>query len=155
MKWYTFEEALALNAKSPRPILMDVFTEWCGWCKVLDRQTFSHPVIAQYLNRYFYPVKFDAEQRADVVYHGKTFTNSGKGARSAHNLIVTLLQGNLSYPTIIFFDAQSRPLTYISGFQQPWQLEPILVFIFEGHLQAGENFDTFVKSFNGKIKVEK
>lgn len=150
VRWYTFEEALALNAKQPRKILMDVFTDWCGWCKVLDSKTFSHPVIAQYLNENFYAVKFDAEQLPDVVYMGKTFKNQKKGNKSAHDFIVALTQGKLSYPTMVFFDGESKPLTVVPGFHTPEQLEPILVFLAEDKYKVMD-FETFTKTFVSRI----
>ena len=60
--WYTFAEATKLNKKHPKKIFMDVYTSWCGWCKKYDAVTFSHPVIAKYINEHFYAVKFDAEE---------------------------------------------------------------------------------------------
>lgn len=152
VKWYTIEEAIALNAKQPRKIIMDVYTDWCGWCKVLDKKTFSHPYIAKYLNENFYPVKFNAEQVEDVVYMGTTYKNRAQGEHSAHDFIIALTQGKLSYPTMIFFDEQSKPLTILPGFQEPQQLEPILVFLVEDRYKTGESFETFLQNFKSKIE---
>lgn len=151
VKWYTFEEALALNAQQPRKIIMDVYTDWCGWCKVLDQQTFSHPYIAAYLNENFYPVKFNAEQLGDVVYMGTTFKNRASGKRSAHDLIIALTEGKLSYPTLIFFDEQSSPLTIVPGFHGAAQLEPILAFLVGNSYKTGQTFEDFMKTFVSKI----
>lgn len=132
---------------------MDVFTDWCGWCKVLDKNTFSHPIIAKYLNDNFYPVKFNAEQTGDVVYMGTTFKNQAKGQRSAHDFVVALTQGKLSYPTIVFFDGQSKPLTMLTGYQSPEQFEPILVFLKEEKHKT-QSFEAFLKTFEGKVKPQ-
>lgn len=153
VKWYTLEEALALNAKQPRKIIMDVYTDWCGWCKVLDQKTFNHPYIAKYLNENFYPVKFDAEQLGEVTYMGTTYKNQAKGNRSAHDLIIALTQGKLSYPTLIFFDEQSKPLTILPGFHEAVQLEPILAFLVLNKYKE-QDFETFMKSFVSKISAK-
>ena len=57
VKWYTLEEAQKLNAKNPKKIIIDVYTDWCGWCKKMDQATFGNPAIAKYLNDNYYPVK--------------------------------------------------------------------------------------------------
>jgi uncharacterized protein YyaL (SSP411 family) len=55
VKWYTLEQAIALNKKEPRKIMIDVYTDWCGWCKKMDITTFNNNVIADYLNSKYYP----------------------------------------------------------------------------------------------------
>ena len=68
VKWYSFEEAVELNKTKPKKILVDVYTDWCGWCKKMDQNTFSHPVIAEYINKNFYAVKFDAESKEAIKF---------------------------------------------------------------------------------------
>ena len=93
VKWYSIEEAVALAQKSPRPIFVDTYTDWCGWCKKLDKDTFSHPVIAEILNNKYYAVKFDAEGKEPVVFQGRKFVNDGSLGKT-HQLAYALLQGN-------------------------------------------------------------
>ena len=77
VKWYTFEEAVALNKKEPRKIFIDVYTDWCGWCKKMDETTFSKPEIAKILNKDYYAVKFDAESLDTINFAGTRFVNEG------------------------------------------------------------------------------
>ena len=65
VKWYTFEEAVELNKAEQRKIFIDVYTDWCGWCKKMDATTFNSPEIAKILNEEYYAVKFDAETWPD------------------------------------------------------------------------------------------
>lgn len=150
VKWYSLEEAMALNAKQPKKIIMDVFTDWCGWCKTMDKNTFSDPYIAQYLNENFYPVKFNAEGTNDITYKGKVYKNRGQGQRSAHDLAIALLQGRLSYPTIVFMDSDNNLITYISGYLTPDQIEPILAYIAQDGYKK-EKWEDFRAKFVSKI----
>src|SRR5438045_724912 len=95
VKWMSFEEAVAKSKTEKRKIFIDVFTDWCGWCKVMDKNTFPDPEIAKLLNEKFYPVKFDAEQTADVVFRGSTFKFVSQGNRGYHQLAAALLNNQL------------------------------------------------------------
>ena len=62
IQWLTMEEAYEKTQKEPKKILVDVYTDWCGWCKVMDRGTFRDEKVVAYVNEHYYAVKFDAEQ---------------------------------------------------------------------------------------------
>src|SRR6056297_2237383 len=81
VQWYSFEKAVELNKKEPKKILVDVYTDWCGWCKKMKKNTFNHPEIAKYINENFYPVRFNAETDKTVRFMGKTFTKTGTRSR--------------------------------------------------------------------------
>ncbi|MEM9261112.1 MAG: DUF255 domain-containing protein, partial [Bacteroidota bacterium] len=73
VEWLSWEEAVARNEKAPRKFLVDVYTDWCGWCKKMDKQVFTDPKIEAYIKKNFYAVKLNAEQRATIQYDGHTF----------------------------------------------------------------------------------
>jgi thioredoxin-related protein len=150
VKWYSFEEAIKLNEKAPRKILIDVYTDWCSWCKVMDEKTFSNPIIAEYINKNFYPVKFNAESKEPITFKGTKFENKGDGRRNPHDLAVALLQGKMSYPSIAYLDENNQLLTAVPGYLTPIQIEPILVFFGENHFKTA-NWETFSASFKGKV----
>ena len=75
INWLTLDQALELQKKSPKNIIMDVYTNWCGPCKLLDRNTFQNKDVSAFINKYYYAVKFDAEGDSQVNYDGKVFTN--------------------------------------------------------------------------------
>jgi thioredoxin-related protein len=151
VKWYTFEEAVKLNETTPKKIFIDVYTDWCSWCKVMDQKTFSHPEIAAYLNKHYYPVKFDAESTKPITFKDVVFENTGEGRRSPHQLAAALLQGKMSYPSIAYLDENNQLLTAVPGYYTPAQIEPILVFFAEDHYKT-KNWETFSQSFKGKIQ---
>lgn len=150
IKWYTFEEAVELNTKAPKKIFIDVYTDWCSWCKVMDQKTFSHPTIASYLNEHFYPVKFNAESVEPVTFAGRVFNKGQGGGRSPHELAVALLQGKMSYPSIAYLNEENQLLTSVPGYVGPEQIEPILAFFAEDHYKT-ESWEDFQKRFVSKI----
>lgn len=150
VKWHSIEEAVALAKTSPRPIFVDAFTDWCGWCKKLDKDTFSDPVIAEVLNTKYYAVKFDAEGSAPVTFQGRKFVNDGSLGKT-HQLAYALLQGKLGYPSLVFLTATSELITPISGYKTPAQLEPLLNY-FAGTDWQKQSYEDFLKTFKGKAQ---
>ncbi|MBN1142797.1 MAG: DUF255 domain-containing protein [Bacteroidales bacterium] len=129
VKWYTIEEAFELTKKEPRKIMVDVYTDWCGWCKVMDKKTFSNEVIAEYLNKNFYPVKFNAEQKADVSLNGKIYKYVASGTRGYHQLAYQLLNGQLGYPSVVFLDEKTNMIQPLQGYVEAKPFDVIVKFI--------------------------
>jgi thioredoxin-related protein len=67
INWLTIEEVEILQQKNPRKVLMDVYTTWCGPCKMMMKNTFTNKNVIEYINANYYAVKFDAEDRKSVV----------------------------------------------------------------------------------------
>jgi thioredoxin-related protein len=150
VKWYSIEEAEKLAKSNPRPMMIDTYTDWCGWCKKLDQDTFSNQVIAEILNTKFYPVKFDAEGKYPVTFQGKKFINDGKSG-NANQLAVVLLSGQLSYPNLVFLNDQLQLLTNVPGYREPKEMEALLLFFAEKAYEK-QNFQDYQKNFKGKIQ---
>ena len=149
VKWYTIEEADALLKSDPKPLFIDAYTDWCGWCKKLDKDTFSDPIISEYLNTNFIPVKFNAESKEAVTFLGREFINDGKAGK-AHQLAVALLQGKMSYPTVIFMSEEGELLSPLSGYKTPKEIEPFLVFMGEKKF-LNEKWEDFSKNFKSSF----
>lgn len=129
VQWLTFEEAIAKNEESPRQIFIDFYTDWCGWCKVMDRNTFAHPEVAKILNNYFYPVKFNAEGKEPVQFMGQTYGFVAQGNRGYHELAASIMQGKMSYPTFVFLNEKYEIVAPVSGYVAPDEFEPIVSYI--------------------------
>jgi len=151
VKWYTFEEAVKLNEKNPKKIFIDVFTDWCGWCKTMDKNTFNNPQIAEYLNKYYYPVKLNAESKQDITFKGTVYKNKGTETRSPHDLAVALLNGQMSYPSVVYMDGGNKLLTAVSGYNTPADIEPILVFFAEDYYKTTK-WEDFKTKFASKLQ---
>lgn len=153
IKWYTFQEAVELSKKNKKKIFIDVYTDWCGWCKVMDRNTFAHPVIAKYMNEKYYPVKLNAEMKDTVFFNNYNFVNpSPETPRSTHQLASSLLNNKLSYPTVVFLDENFAMLTQVPGYQKPEQMEPILKYFGENAYPTIK-WEDFTQTFKGDVVV--
>ena len=130
--WRTFQEAIELSKKEKRKIFIDVYTAWCGWCKVMDKNTFTNPVLVKYINEKYYAVKLDAEMKDSIFFNNYLFVNPDpKTTRSTHQLAASLLNNKMSYPTTVFLDENFSLLTQVPGYMQPSQLEPIIKYFGE------------------------
>jgi len=152
IRWYSFEEAYQLNKKKQKKIFIDVFTDWCGWCKKMDAETFTNPTICDYMMKHFYCVKLNAERKDTIIIDGVKFTNPNPtGRRSTHQLAIELLKGNMSYPSYVFLNEKSQWLTVITGYQVAKEFEPILHYFGEDAYQKTP-WEDFRASFEGVIK---
>lgn len=139
IKWLTFEQAVEKMKTEKRKIFIDVYTDWCGWCKVMDKKTFTDPKIAKILNEEFYAVKFNAEQREDVVFNGHTFKFVESGRSGYHQLAASLLNNQLSYPNFVFLSDEFHLIpvkegyTSLPGFHEPHAFHFYLSYVAEDH----------------------
>ena len=152
VKWYSFEEAVELNKTEHRKIFIDVYTDWCGWCKKMEATTFTHPAIAKILNEDYYAVRFDAETNDTIDFAGKKFVNEGLKSRSPHQLAIALLQGKMSYPSVAYLNEDNQLLTAVPGYYTADKLEPILKFFAEDAFKV-KSFEEYQKSFKSEIIV--
>lgn len=150
VEWLTFEEAIALHEKEPKKLLIDLYTDWCGWCKVMDQKTYSQEQIYKYINENFYPVKFNAEQKEPVEFRGHTFEYVAQGRRGVHELAAALTRNQLSYPTTVFMDEELRIIQPIAGYLKAEQMEPILEYIGGDHFKTTE-WEEFRKNHKSSL----
>jgi thioredoxin-related protein len=152
IKWYSFEDAYQLNKKKQKKIFIDVYTDWCGWCKKMDSDTFTNPIIIEYMSDHFYCVKLNAERKDTVIIDGVTFTNPNPaGKRSTHQIANELLKGNMSYPSYVFLNEKSQWLTVVPGYQGPKDFESVLHYFGEDAYQKTP-WEEYKAAFTGEIK---
>ena len=128
VKWISWEEAVELNAAAPKKIFIDVYTDWCGWCKRMDKTTFKDPEVMKSLNGSFYAVKLNAEQKEDIIFQGNTFKFVKSGRRGSHQLAQALLNGKMGYPSFVILDEEFKRIMISPGFKTPDKLLTELKF---------------------------
>ncbi len=142
IKWHSIEEAVQLAGKAPRVLVIDVYTDWCGWCKRMDATTFSDPEVVEMMNKHFYPVKLNAEGKEDVIIGNRTFKFVDNGRRGYHEIAAIVTKGRLSYPTISYLDAHGKVLEAAPGYKTADQFKVYLAFYAEGAYK-NQSFDEF------------
>ncbi len=154
IKWISLEDAVYLQEAAPRNIIIDVYTNWCGPCKMLDRNTFSNKSVIKYINENFYAVKFNAEGNATINFKSYEFKNpnydpaKSNRRNSSHELTRSL--GVSAYPTIVFLDKSANLIHRLRGYQSPKQIEVFLKLFTDENfksIQTQEDFNEFYESF--------
>lgn len=128
IQWMTWEEAQERMKEEPRKIFVDIYTDWCGWCKKMDVATFQKPHIVKYLNEHYYAIKFNAEQTEDIVFNDKKYRFVQQGRRGYHELAFSITRGQLSYPTIVFVDEELNVIQPIPGFRDSMEFEKMMTY---------------------------
>ncbi|NNE26476.1 MAG: DUF255 domain-containing protein [Saprospiraceae bacterium] len=122
LQWLTFEQAANMKNKGSKKYLVDVYTDWCGWCKVMDKKTFTDPEVQKYLDENFHVIKFNAEQKEAIDFKGKKYEWLPAGRRGVNMLAMELLGSRLSYPTLVYLDENMNKIKSSPGFKKPDQL---------------------------------
>ncbi len=113
LKWFNWNDGYPLAVKDKKIILVDAYTDWCGWCKKMDRDTYTNAEIIKKLNKHFVVVKFNPELR-DLTYNvdGVTY--------SAHDFFAQLSRGeNTGFPTTYFINPVKKSLMIDPGYKDP------------------------------------
>lgn len=157
VNWMTIEEALEANKKEPRKIIIDFYTDWCGWCKRMEKTTFNHPQIAKYINKNFYAVKFDAEGSKSIMYKDLEYkaTKSKRPGRlgGTHEFAdyMVFKRGGSGYPTIVFLDEESNWLNFVPSYLGPSDFDSVVKYIGDNHYKKTK-WGIFQSTFKSRIK---
>ena len=139
IKWHTFEQALALGKKENKMIVVDFYTDWCTWCKTMDKETYGNPEVIRFAKEKLVFAKVNAESSEKVTYKGMQFTYS-QLARAFK------VKG---YPATLFMLPNGDALDLVPGYIPPETFLPIMNFLEGGHYK-NTSFEKFMKEWKKK-----
>lgn len=141
VKWYSINQYDSLVKNGNKKILIDVYTDWCAPCRKMDAYTFNDKRIANFINRYYYPIKFNGESK-DTLTFKENLQIPGK---KTHQLIHTL---NINaYPTLLFYDETGTLITKEAKFFSPNEMEIALHYIKDNHYKTS-SYSSFKDNYN-------
>ena len=126
INWLSLDEIQARMLKEPRKVYMDVYTDWCGWCKKMDVGTFTNPDVVRYLNANFYAFKFNAERQDTINFQGKKYYYNPD--YKCNTLAAELLGGKMGYPTSVFFLENFQNPNPVGGYHDVKEMEMFLTY---------------------------
>ncbi len=135
LQWYTFEKGLAEAKKANKKMLVDVYTDWCGWCKKMDADTYSNSEVAAYLQEKYILVKLNAESSVRESYQGRQFTEQELAGEF----------GVSGYPTTLFFAPDGSAITAVPGYANASDFKIVLSYIAEDHYKTTK-FEDYAKA---------
>lgn len=136
LTWHSFDEALQLAMDEEKPFMVDFYTDWCHWCKVMDKKTFRDEDVAGILDSDFVVSRIHAEDsKATVHYRGTTYTN----------IEFTRAMRISGFPSLAFFDSEGQPITIIPGFVEPDLFRHILAYVRDGCYKQKMTFQEFME----------
>lgn len=148
VKWNTIEEASKAQI-GDKLYFVDFYTSWCGYCKKMDRETFTDATVAKILNKYYYPVKFNAEGSNTFTWAGQTYRPAKAGRNRTHEFA----RGVRGYPTFALFNADGTLLQSIPGFSNAKEFTIILWYFASGDYTRYP-FERYQKIFDTDIRPQ-
>jgi thioredoxin-related protein len=133
LHWLDWNAGVKDAEATKRPMLVDVYTDWCGWCKRMDKDVYARPEVREYLSKRFVTVRLDAENEAAAQYEGRTYSYRTLAARFR----VT------GYPTTIFLRPGGEHIANVPGYVPADRFLLLLRYIGDGHLDRGVTFESF------------
>lgn len=143
IKWKSLEDAVKEAQKDGKPLFMDVYTDWCGWCKKMDKSTYRDTALIRILNTKFHPVKLDAEAES---LHVGTQKYSTKG-QQFNELAISLMNGQMAFPTTIILTPNLEGMYKQAGFIDGITMRAISTYFGEKMFEKNVDFNTFVKNY--------
>jgi len=134
--WFGFQEGLSKAQKEHKHVVIDFYTDWCHWCKVMDQKTFSDPEVEKFLFEHFVPIRINAEDASEkMTFQGKPFT-----ARE-----LTRAFQVTGYPSIAFLTETSEILGVVPGYIEKDKFLNLLKYVQSECYKTNVSFDDFLK----------
>ena len=135
VKWKPFEKGLKDAAASKKYSFVDVYTQWCGYCKQLEATTLkAQPVLAE-LDKNFESIRFDAESEETVTWKGKQITMRELSAN----------WGVEGFPTMLFLNSKGEIIGSFASYAEADLMVHLLKYISSGARERKVSFEDFLK----------
>lgn len=148
VQWQPIAQLAAQLPPDGKPVLVDVYTDWCTYCKLMDATTWQHDSVVQYIQANYVPIKLNAERKDSLRWDGEVFRYQPKF--KVHQLAVKLLRGNMVYPSIVIIPAKGE-WQVIPGAIKPKDLELVLKY-YGSRANEQMDFVSYQRQFSGKWK---
>jgi thioredoxin-related protein len=150
INWVTWDQVQTMMKKQKRKVVVDLYTDWCGWCKRMDATTFVDPEVVKYINKNYYAIKFNAEQKQDVNFKSRVYKFMPSGNRGVHQLALMITNSQLSYPTFVFMDEDLNTIQPLPGYRNAEEFQLYLKFYSENYYKKPGGWDSYINSSNKK-----
>jgi thioredoxin-related protein len=144
LKWHKYNEGIAEAKKSNKKILLDVYTDWCKWCKKLDVEVYENDKVAAYLKKYYVLIKVNGEGSEKLKFKDNEISETQ----------FTGAMGVTGYPTMFFLDSKGDQIDKLASFVTADKFLPIIKFFGEDHYKK-ENWEAFYKNYSQKESIKK
>ncbi len=145
--WQSWSDIQTLSKKEKKPIIIDIYTSWCRYCKLMDKNTYGHDSVKNYLANNFYRLKFNAESRDSIEFMGKVFKYNP--LYKVHDFVLYLTKGNVAYPATVIVPTDNQPPYYELGALSPRQMEMLLKY-FGDRRFTRHSLTDWAKGFSGR-----
>ncbi len=133
--WHSFNEGIKIASQKKKPVIIDFYADWCMWCKVMERKTFSNAEVQRKLARNYVSIRIDMEKNESISYNGKTYTPQQFSS----------MVGVEGLPTIIFMDRNGKFVTRIPGFVKTDIFNVLLDYMVEECYSKQVTFKEYMK----------
>lgn len=128
--WNSWESIQNSPRLKQRKTMIFIYADWCNWCRKMEMESFTQPAVSRFMNDHFNLVRFNGEQKEEVLFKGKKYGFIKVGQRGYNEWVALLLNGNVSFPAVVFLDEQGQVVQPISGFKAPEELLLIMQYVY-------------------------
>ncbi|MBR1849933.1 MAG: DUF255 domain-containing protein [Bacteroidales bacterium] len=138
-----------------RLVFIDFYTSWCGWCKKMDRETFTDPTVAKIMTRYYYPVKFDAESGLTFSWKGTSYKGNQpvNGRQRPHEFAYAILGQRMGFPSYGIFDSDRNLVNVLPGYYSAKDFTILLWYFASGDYKKYA-YERYQQIFDSEIRPE-
>lgn len=141
LKWHTFDQGMDVAKKEKKMLVVDFYTDWCHWCKVMDKETYGNQEVIDFVKENAIVAKINAETNEKFKFREAEY--SGRE--------LAMMFGVKGFPTTVFMSHEGELITSVSGFIPAEKFQIILKYL-SGNWYEKMEFDEFVKKEKEKNK---